>query len=176
MERELAAVLPRLALSLWFGHRLYAASSKGATHERVTARRVGLGWEVGRASTATKLLRPRRAPDGQRSSRPRRTLNRIAGKGGWRSGEAKARPRPPRRAACGNGSRWTTRSFIGETGHRCEARAFLQFHHERAWELGGPDTVENLRVMCRAHNRLLADRELGAEHVARAIKLAATRD
>jgi hypothetical protein len=61
-------------------------------------------------------------------------------------------------------------AFVGEDGHRCEARAFLQFHHQRAWALGGADTAENLSLMCRAHNRLLAERELGAERVARAIE------
>ena len=61
-------------------------------------------------------------------------------------------------------------AFVGEDGHRCEARAFLQFHHQRAWALGGADTVENLSLMCRAHNRLLAERELGAERVAQAIQ------
>jgi hypothetical protein len=61
-------------------------------------------------------------------------------------------------------------AFVGEDGHRCEARAFLQFHHQRAWALGGADTAENLSLMCRAHNRLLAERELGAVRVAQAIE------
>jgi hypothetical protein len=52
-------------------------------------------------------------------------------------------------------------TFVGEDGHRCEARAFLQFHHQQAWATGGADTVENLSVLCGAHNRLLAERELG---------------
>jgi hypothetical protein len=61
-------------------------------------------------------------------------------------------------------------AFVGEGGHRCGARAFLQFHHQRAWALGGADTAENLSLMCRAHNRLLAERELGAARIARAIE------
>jgi hypothetical protein len=61
-------------------------------------------------------------------------------------------------------------AFVGQDGHRCGARAFLQFHHQRAWALGGADTTENLSLMCRAHNRLLAERELGAERVAQAIE------
>jgi hypothetical protein len=67
-------------------------------------------------------------------------------------------------------------AFVGEDGHRCEARAFLQFHHQRAWALGGADTVENLSLTCRAHNRLLAERELGAERVAQAIGERRTRE
>jgi hypothetical protein len=61
-------------------------------------------------------------------------------------------------------------AFVGDDGRRCESRAFLQFHHQRAWALGGADTTENLSLMCRAHNRLLAERELGAERVAQAIE------
>ena len=29
-------------------------------------------------------------------------------------------------------------SFVGKDGQRCEGRAFLQFHHQRAWALGAP--------------------------------------
>jgi len=67
-------------------------------------------------------------------------------------------------------------AFVGEDGHRCEARAFLQFHHQRAWALGGADSTENLSLMCRAHNRLLAERELGAERVAQAIERGRSRE
>jgi hypothetical protein len=67
-------------------------------------------------------------------------------------------------------------AFVGEDGHRCEARAFLQFHHHRAWALGGADTAENLSLMCRAHNRLLAERELGVERIVQAIEHGRARE
>lgn len=60
-------------------------------------------------------------------------------------------------------------SFVSKDGHRCESRAFLEFHHQRAWALGGADSGENLSVMCRAHNRLLAERDLGVARIAQAI-------
>ena len=53
---------------------------------------------------------------------------------------------------------------------RCEARAFLQLHHERPWALGGTDSVDNLQLLCRAHNQLQAEPELGANRVAQAIE------
>jgi hypothetical protein len=59
---------------------------------------------------------------------------------------------------------------VGRDGKRCEARAFLELHHERPWALGGADSVGNLRLLCRAHNRLRAEVELGAERVERAIE------
>jgi hypothetical protein len=61
-------------------------------------------------------------------------------------------------------------TYVGRDGNRCSARAFLEFHHEEAWARGGADSAENLRVLCRAHNRLLAEQELGTEAVQRAIQ------
>ena len=66
-------------------------------------------------------------------------------------------------------------SFVGIDGQRCAGRAFLQCQHQRAWALGGADTTENLSLMCRAHNRLLAERELGTERVAQSIERARNR-
>jgi len=61
-------------------------------------------------------------------------------------------------------------SYTGPDGHRCSARGFLQIHHEHAWAKGGPDTPDNLRLLCARHNRLLAEREYGAQYVGRAIE------
>jgi len=52
-------------------------------------------------------------------------------------------------------------TFTNESGQRCSARAFLQIHHEHAWSKGGSDTLDNLRLLCAAHNRLLAELEFG---------------
>lgn len=60
-------------------------------------------------------------------------------------------------------------AFVGESGHRCGARERLEFHHKLAWARGGPDTADNLQLLCRAHNRLVAELELGAERVEQAV-------
>ena len=52
-------------------------------------------------------------------------------------------------------------AFVSDDGVRCDARAYLQFHHRRAWAHGGPDTTDNLELLCHAHNRLLAERDFG---------------
>jgi 5-methylcytosine-specific restriction endonuclease McrA len=52
-------------------------------------------------------------------------------------------------------------TFTSEAGQRCLARAFLQIHHAHAWSKGGPDTLDNLRLLCASHNRLLAELEFG---------------
>ena len=61
-------------------------------------------------------------------------------------------------------------TYVGRDGIRCSTRVFLQFHHQKAWAKGGADSVENLRLLCRAHNRLLAEQELGTEAVQRAVE------
>jgi hypothetical protein len=59
-------------------------------------------------------------------------------------------------------------AFVSHDGQRCEARAFLQFHHRQAWALGGHDGYENLELLCHAHNRLRAEQDFGRAHVERA--------
>jgi hypothetical protein len=51
----------------------------------------------------------------------------------------------------------------------CPSRALLEVDHIAARALGGPSDVANLRVLCRAHNRLHAEDTFGRAHVARAI-------
>jgi len=60
-------------------------------------------------------------------------------------------------------------TFICDDGQRCGAHAFLQIHHDQAWAKGGPDTLRNLRLVCASHNRLLAEQEFGAAHVASSV-------
>ena len=60
-------------------------------------------------------------------------------------------------------------AFVGKDGHRCTARSRLQFHHEQPWARGGSDTSDNLKILCSQHNRLLAEQDFGARHVARQI-------
>jgi hypothetical protein len=42
-------------------------------------------------------------------------------------------------------------AFIG-TGGRCRETAFLEFHHVEPFATGGPATIENIQVRCKAHN------------------------
>ena len=54
-------------------------------------------------------------------------------------------------------------TFVSEGGHRCEARTDLQFDHVDAFARGGSATVSGIRLRCRAHNQLDAERTFGAE-------------
>jgi 5-methylcytosine-specific restriction endonuclease McrA len=66
-------------------------------------------------------------------------------------------------------------AFVAQDGRRCNARRFLEFDHVRPVSLGGDSTGDNLRLRCRTHNQLEADRALGAEFM-RGKRAAAERD
>jgi 5-methylcytosine-specific restriction endonuclease McrA len=60
-------------------------------------------------------------------------------------------------------------SFVADDGRRCDARAFLEFDHETPRGRGGSSQPENLRLLCRAHNRWAAECAYGKAHVEHAI-------
>ncbi|HKQ56251.1 MAG TPA: DUF222 domain-containing protein [Candidatus Eisenbacteria bacterium] len=54
-------------------------------------------------------------------------------------------------------------TFVSDTGHRCEARKFIQFDHIEPAARGGDATVSNIRLLCQAHNHYEAERTYGSE-------------
>ena len=52
-------------------------------------------------------------------------------------------------------------TFVSPDGRRCAARGNLELHHVVPHACGGLPTIENLRLACRAHNALFADRDFG---------------
>ena len=61
-------------------------------------------------------------------------------------------------------------TWRGPGGTRCSARAWLERDHKQARSLGGATTLENLRHLCRAHNRRAAEHIHGEHHIDRAIR------
>jgi 5-methylcytosine-specific restriction endonuclease McrA len=53
-------------------------------------------------------------------------------------------------------------TFTSDSGHRCEARAHLEFDHVEPVARGGESSLANVRLRCRAHNQLEAERVFGA--------------
>ena len=53
-------------------------------------------------------------------------------------------------------------TFESGTGHRCPARARLEFDHIEPLARGGEATAENVRLRCRAHNQYTAECVFGA--------------
>jgi hypothetical protein len=52
-------------------------------------------------------------------------------------------------------------AFVGTEG-RCTARGFLELHHVEPFALGGPTTIDNLQLRCRAHNAYEAEMAFGS--------------
>jgi hypothetical protein len=82
---------------------------------------------------------------------------------------ATARPRPGRETTPGTRripaavkrTVWRRDSgrcaFVAESGRRCTARGFLEFHHVRPYGVGGEGTADNIQIRCRRHNAYEAD-------------------
>jgi hypothetical protein len=43
-------------------------------------------------------------------------------------------------------------AFVGPSGHRCDARRFVEFHHVDPYALGGEASVDQIQLRCRRHN------------------------
>ena len=54
-------------------------------------------------------------------------------------------------------------TYVSDSGHRCEARSDLEYDHVLEYARGGEATVSNIRLRCRAHNQLEAERTYGVE-------------
>jgi hypothetical protein len=57
--------------------------------------------------------------------------------------------------------------FVDEQGRRCSERYRLEFHHRHPFGMGGDHSPGNIRLMCPAHNRHLAERDYGQNTVRR---------
>jgi 5-methylcytosine-specific restriction endonuclease McrA len=56
-------------------------------------------------------------------------------------------------------------AYLDDRGERCRETSGLEIHHRHAYSLGGPATLENLELRCRAHNTLAAEQDFGREHM-----------
>jgi hypothetical protein len=57
--------------------------------------------------------------------------------------------------------------YVDERGHRCSERHRLEFHHPYPFGRGGDHSPQNIRLLCRGHNALLAEHDYGREAMAR---------
>ena len=52
-------------------------------------------------------------------------------------------------------------AYVDASGQRCRETALLELHHDQPFARGGPATLENLELRCRAHNALAAEHDFG---------------
>jgi hypothetical protein len=57
-------------------------------------------------------------------------------------------------------------TYVDASGQRCRETACLELDHIDPHARGGPPTVENLRLRCRAHNALAAEYVFGRDFMA----------
>jgi len=57
-------------------------------------------------------------------------------------------------------------TFVNKSGARCKADRWLEYDHVQPVARGGTATVDGIRLRCRAHNQLEAERIFGAEFMA----------
>jgi 5-methylcytosine-specific restriction endonuclease McrA len=114
---------------------------------------------------AKKKRRERKKPPTHRNvtSQPESTRSKDTGRGHRAHIPESVRNDVVRR----DGGRCT---FVDRNGERCTETVALQVDHVRPRALGGSDETANLRAMCAAHNRLLAERTFGRKTVEGAIR------
>jgi hypothetical protein len=54
-------------------------------------------------------------------------------------------------------------TYVDDRGVRCRESACLELDHELAHARGGPSTATNVRLRCRTHNQLSAEKDFGRE-------------
>jgi hypothetical protein len=54
-------------------------------------------------------------------------------------------------------------TFVDRQGRRCEAREWLEIHHDEPFARAGASSLENLRLLCCAHNQYRAEVDYGAD-------------
>ena len=64
-----------------------------------------------------------------------------------------------------NNSNTETTLYTAPDGTRCSCTQNLEFDHIYPHALGGESIEENLRLLCRSHNQMMAERVLGKEFV-----------
>ncbi len=58
-------------------------------------------------------------------------------------------------------------AFVDPQGRRCSEHHRLEYHHRHPFGLGGGSEVDNLCLMCPAHNRYLAELDYGRKVMSR---------
>jgi 5-methylcytosine-specific restriction endonuclease McrA len=57
--------------------------------------------------------------------------------------------------------------YVDDQGRRCGSCEGLEFHHRHPFALGGHHSVDEMALLCRTHNGLLAEIDFGRGAVAR---------
>jgi len=126
------------------------------------------GQQVATADGAEK----RAEQSGTTAARATSTTSAVDGHAGASPGVRALGPRYVRRSVlrevyARDGGQCT---FVSAEGRRCSARGLLEVHHVMPHALGGAASVDDLRLICRAHNALLAQRDYRRDFMLRKLR------
>jgi 5-methylcytosine-specific restriction endonuclease McrA len=66
-------------------------------------------------------------------------------------------------------------TFVSASGRRCSAKRQLELDHIEPWAVSRNDSPANLRLLCHAHNRLVARRYFGKRYMREVLQTAPAR-
>jgi 5-methylcytosine-specific restriction endonuclease McrA len=66
-------------------------------------------------------------------------------------------------------------TFVSASGRRCSARRQLELDHIEPWAVSRNDSPANLRLLCHAHNQLVARRYFGKRYMREVLQTAPAR-
>jgi 5-methylcytosine-specific restriction endonuclease McrA len=154
---------PRPRVAAWAPARFALQVTIGqATHDKLRKAQALLSHRILRGDLAAvldrvldlaieqlekKKFRASRKPSGLRSTNPRHVPQSVKAAVWERDG-----------GQC---------TFVSDCGRRCPAKDPLEFDHVDPVACGGEATVENTRLLCRAHNQYEAERRFGTEFMRR---------
>ncbi|MEE9281420.1 MAG: hypothetical protein V3V67_14700 [Myxococcota bacterium] len=58
-------------------------------------------------------------------------------------------------------------AFVGRSGRRCRVRDRLELHHLDPWARSASHSVKGIELRCQQHNFYEAERDFGADYMAR---------
>jgi hypothetical protein len=58
-------------------------------------------------------------------------------------------------------------TFADDKGRRCSERRYITLEHKEPFALGGPPSVDNISLLCWAHNQHAARKAFGEDHIER---------
>lgn len=117
---------------------------------------------------AVDLLLEKKAPERRHARREAKRERKNAAPQSASEKDCVATPAPrPRQAPLADRDRAHVEAggqctFVGDDGHRCGARSFIESDHVVPFALGGESTYENARAFCRSYNHYEAEKIFGA--------------
>ncbi len=135
---------------------------------------VTIGQEARDKLAELQDLLSHQIPDGNAATIIERALDALLAETKRKKAAITDKPRPQTKSGSGKGRTIPAQvrrevferdegrcSFVDTQGRQCQSSWQVEFHHRIPYARGGPPTVDNIELRCRAHNQYEADLEYG---------------